>query len=142
MTVEVRTERLRLETRGRNQIIDLSADISDTVRKSGLSEGQATVFAIGSTAGITVIEYEPGLVETDLPALFERLAPYGADYAHHATWGDDNGAAHLRASLLGGSYVVPFQNAMLILGQWQQVVYVDFDTRPRRREIVVQLLGR
>jgi secondary thiamine-phosphate synthase enzyme len=87
------------------------------------------------------VEFEPGLVKTDIPRLFDMLAPYGQNYAHHATWGDDNGSSHLKASLLGCSLVVPFIEGKLLLGNWQQIVYIDFDTRPRSRRIVVQIGG-
>lgn len=107
-----------------------------------MQEGQVTVFAIGSTMGITCVEFEPGLVKTDLPDFFEKIAPYKADYAHHGTWGDDNGAAHVRASLLGSSLVIPFSDGQLILGTWQQIISIDFDTRPRSRKAVVQITGK
>jgi secondary thiamine-phosphate synthase enzyme len=95
----------------------------------------------GSTAGLTTIEYEPGLVQ-DLPAAFERIAPRSARYRHHERWGDDNGHSHVRASLLGPSLVVPVEGGRLLLGTWQQIVLVDFDTRARRRDVVVQLWGQ
>ena len=98
------------------------------------------MFVTGSTAGVTTIEFEPGLLE-DLPAAFERLAPQGLRYRHDETWHDGNGHSHVRASLLGPSLLVPFEDGRLLLGTWQQIVLVDFDNRPRRREIVVQLQG-
>jgi secondary thiamine-phosphate synthase enzyme len=100
----------------------------------------ATVFVVGSTAGITTIEFEPGAV-SDLNRMFEELAPRDAEYQHHLRWGDDNGSSHARAALLGPSIAVPFAEGELLLGQWQQIALFEFDTRPRRREIVVQIVG-
>ena len=100
----------------------------------------ATVFVVGSTAGITTIEFEPGAV-ADLNRVFESLAPRDGEYRHHLRWGDDNGSSHARASLLGPSVAVPFADGALLLGQWQQIALFEFDTRARRREIVVQLVG-
>jgi secondary thiamine-phosphate synthase enzyme len=95
---------------------------------------------VGSTAGITTIEFEPGAVH-DLNAVFESLAPRGAEYRHHLRWGDDNGSSHVRASLLGPSITVPFEDGKLLLGQWQQIALFEFDTRPRRRALVIQVIG-
>lgn len=100
----------------------------------------ATVFVTGSTAGLTTIEYEPGLVH-DLSAAFERLYPKAMEYRHHETWNDDNGHSHVRASMLGPSLAVPFVDGELTLGTWQQIILVDFDTRPRSREFVIQMIG-
>ena len=141
MAIQIVTHRLSLTTRGHTHIIDITPQVQGSINRAGLQQGNATIFAIGSTAGVTTVEFEPGLVETDLPALFEKFAPYGRGYAHNNTWGDDNGAAHLRSSLLGSSLVTPFSDGRLVLGTWQQVIFVDFDTRPRRREVVVQLIG-
>jgi secondary thiamine-phosphate synthase enzyme len=99
------------------------------------------ISAIGSTTGITTVEYEPGLVEHDIAEMLNKLAPYGVNYEHNKTWGDDNGAAHLRSTLIGTSQTIPFENGKLILGTWQQIIFMDFDTRPRNREIVVQITG-
>jgi len=106
-----------------------------------LTQGNATVFAIGSTTGITTIEYEPGLVNQDIREIYEKIAPYGKDYKHNLTWGDDNGAAHLRSMLTGTSLTVPFDNGTFVLGTWQQVVFIDFDTRPRERKVLIQFIG-
>lgn len=140
--MRVQTHTLTIHTQGNNDIIDLTIKVQDYLSASEFHEGTALIFAAGSTAGITTIEYEPGLVETDLKELFEKIAPYGRNYAHNATWGDDNGAAHLRAALLGSSLVVPFSERRLLTGTWQQIVCIDFDTRPRSRKIVVQLQGQ
>ncbi|MFQ5873235.1 MAG: secondary thiamine-phosphate synthase enzyme YjbQ [Dehalococcoidia bacterium] len=132
--------RLRVESQGRCDIIDLTPRIAQEVSSSGLESGTVTVFVAGSTAGITTIEYEPGLVK-DLKEAWERLVSETLDYAHNERWDDDNGHSHIRASLLGPSLTVPFVDNVLTLGTWQQIVLVDFDVRPRSREIVVQLAG-
>jgi secondary thiamine-phosphate synthase enzyme len=134
------TDRVRVETRGDAEILDLTAEVQALVERHGFRAGHALVFVPGSTAGVTTIEFEPGLLH-DLPAAFERLAPRGIRYRHDDTWHDGNGHAHVRASLLGPSLQVPFEDGRLLLGTWQQIVLVDFDNRPRRREIVVQLHG-
>jgi secondary thiamine-phosphate synthase enzyme len=134
------TDSVAVSTRGDSHMIDLTAQVQEVVRRHGFREGQALVFVSGSTAGLTTVEFEPGL-RKDLPAAFERLAPRGLRYAHEETWHDDNGHAHVRASLLGPSLTVPFRDGRLLLGTWQQIVLLDFDTRPRQREVVVQLSG-
>jgi secondary thiamine-phosphate synthase enzyme len=138
MAVQTRT--LSLQTRGRGHILDITSDVARAVRESKMRDGVATLFVPGSTASVTTMEFEPGLVK-DMADLFERLAPSGEEYAHHETGGDDNGASHLRASLLGPSLAVPFAGGRLVLGTWQQVVFIDHDTRPRSREVVVQVMG-
>ena len=134
------TDRVRVATRGETQVLDITPHVAAVVRKHGLRHGQALVFVVGSTAGITTVEYEPGLIE-DLPEAFERLAPRHGDYHHEETWHDGNGYAHVRASLLGCSLTIPIENGEMALGTWQQIVLVDFDNRPRKREVVVQLWG-
>jgi len=140
--MDIFSEQIAFSTKGHSDIVDLTERVQKVISNSKFHEGSVTVFAIGSTAGITTVEYEPGLVETDLPALFDKLAPYNRPYAHDNTWGDDNGAAHLRASLLGASLTVPFVNGSLCLGTWQQIIYIDFDTRPRSRKVIVQVIGK
>lgn len=140
--MELETLFLEFETKGHTDIIDLTNDVQAVIDGQGFDEGNASIFVIGSTGAITTVEYEPGLVKTDLPAFFEKIAPYKFDYAHHGTWGDDNGASHVRASLLGSSLEVPFVKGKLILGTWQQIIFVDFDTHPRSRRVVVQLTGK
>ncbi len=139
--MNITTRRLTYSTKGFTDIVDITEDVQRELSSAGFREGQLTIFAVGSTAAVTIIEFEPGLVQTDIPAVLERIAPYKHDWAHHGTWGDDNGAAHVRASLIGGSYSVPFENGKMILGTWQQLIYIDFDTRAREREVVVQLMG-
>jgi secondary thiamine-phosphate synthase enzyme len=134
------TLRCKLESRGNGHVLDITPEVAVIVRDGPLQEGTATLFVTGSTAGITTLEFEPGLVH-DLTAAFERLYPREMDYRHHERWGDDNGHSHVRASMLGPSLVVPFVDSTLCLGTWQQIVVVDFDTRPRTREYVVQLAG-
>ncbi|MCS6802341.1 MAG: secondary thiamine-phosphate synthase enzyme YjbQ [Chloroflexota bacterium] len=127
-------------TKGNDDVIDLTPALRNAIRESELTRGTATLFVTGSTAGLTTIEFEPGLV-ADLAAAFEAIAPRSRVYAHNERWHDDNGHAHIRAALLGPSLVIPFADRVPLLGTWQQVVLVDFDTRPRRREIVCQLMG-
>jgi secondary thiamine-phosphate synthase enzyme len=134
------TDSVSVSTRGDSHMIDLTARVQELVRHHGFREGQALVFVSGSTAGLTTVEFEPGL-QKDLPAALERLAPRGITYAHEETWHDDNGHAHVRASVVGPSLAVPFKEGQLLLGTWQQIVLIDFDTRPRRRDLVVQLSG-
>jgi secondary thiamine-phosphate synthase enzyme len=138
--MNVLTERIALSTRGEGQMLDLTGTIAGMVERHGLAAGQALVFVPGATAGVTTIEFEPGLVQ-DFPALFERIAPRGARYRHDDTWHDGNGHSHVRASLLGPSLAIPVDDGRLVLGTWQQVVVVDFDNRPREREVVIQLSG-
>jgi secondary thiamine-phosphate synthase enzyme len=134
------TDSLQVRTKGNDDIVDLTERVQGLVAKHGYQEGHALVFVAGSTAGLTTIEYEPGLVE-DLPAAFERIAPRGIAYRHEERWHDGNGHSHVRASLLGPSLIVPFREGRLLLGTWQQIVLVDFDTRARERSVVVQISG-
>lgn len=134
------TREFTLSSRGNCDIMDVTHHVAQAVRESGVVNGTVTVFISGSTAGVTTVEYESGLV-ADLEALFERLAPRGIDYRHDLRWGDGNGHAHVRASLLGASLVVPISGGSLTLGTWQQVVVIDFDNRPRRRTVVLQIMG-
>jgi len=137
----VETHEIQIDTRGDSQVLDVTPRLVDTLRGSRLHSGVATLFVVGSTAGLTTTEFEPGLAQHDLKRCFERLAPENDAYAHEATWHDDNGHAHVRASLLGPSLAVPFVDRRPTLGTWQQVVLIDFDTRPRQRTIVIQLVG-
>ena len=134
------TVSIDVATHGDSHMIDVTLRVQDVVARHGFREGQALVFVPGSTAALTTVEFEPGL-EKDLPAAFERIAPRGMRYEHEEAWHDDNGHSHVRASLLGPSLTVPFREGQLLLGTWQQIVLIDFDTRPRRREVVVQLTG-
>ena len=136
----ISTHRHTIATRGQGDAQDMTSTAAGAVRASGLRAGAVVVFVVGSTAGITTIEFEPGAV-ADFNRLFDDLAPRDADYEHHKRWGDDNGSSHGRAALLGPSLTVPFDDGALTLGTWQQIVLVEFDTRPRRREVVVQVIG-
>ena len=130
-----------VNTRGDCDILDITGQVASAVLESGLREGVVTVFCPGSTGSVTTIEYESGAVE-DLQRALDRIAPPDGDYRHHLRWGDDNGHAHVRAALLGPSLAVPFVDGQLTLGTWQQVVFIDFDTRPRSRRLVVQVVGQ
>jgi secondary thiamine-phosphate synthase enzyme len=136
----VATHRHEVSTNGQGDAHDVTPVVARAIAASGLRVGVATVFVVGSTAGLTTIEFEPGAVH-DLNAVFETLAPRTAEYRHHLRWGDDNGSSHARAALLGPSVTIPFADGALLLGTWQQVALFEFDTRARRREIVVQMIG-
>jgi secondary thiamine-phosphate synthase enzyme len=136
----VTTSRLDVRTAGQGDVCDLTDAIGRAVASAGLDAGTVTVFVTGSTAGITTIEFEPGAV-ADLDRAFERVAPRAGEYAHHLRWGDDNGSSHVRAAMLGPSLTVPVVSGRLALGTWQQVVLVEFDTGPRDRHVVVQIIG-
>lgn len=134
------TKTVTVKTKGHTDIVDISERVAESLRLSNLRNGTLTVFVSGSTAGVTTVEYEPGLLK-DLPEAFEVIAPVGKRYHHDDTWHDGNGYAHVRASLLGPSLTIPFADGNLLLGTWQQVVLIDFDNRPRSREIIVQMFG-
>ena len=134
------THSFTVETRGNTDVLDITGQVAQTVENSALKNGIATVFISGSTGGITTVEFEPGL-RRDLPEIMEKLIPSGQRYHHDDTWHDGNGHAHLRSSLVGTSFTAPFVSGKLTLGTWQQIVFLDFDNRPRRREILVQLMG-
>jgi secondary thiamine-phosphate synthase enzyme len=134
------SERISISTQRECQIIDLTDKIKRVVAKSKIKDGLANIFVPGSTGAITTIEYEPGLLK-DLPVALERLFPKDIEYAHQETWHDWNGHSHVRASFMGPSLSVPIVKAELQLGTWQQVVFIELDVRPRRREIWIQVLG-
>jgi secondary thiamine-phosphate synthase enzyme len=138
----VKTEHIQVGTRGNNHVIDITEEVCRAVAGSGLSDGVVTLFNVGSTAGLTTTEFEPGLANRDLAAAFERVAPEAGRYAHEQTWHDDNGHSHVRASLLGPSLSVPFVDGRLTLGTWQQIILVDFDTQARTRTVVCQIVGQ
>jgi len=137
----IKTEQIHVKTKGNSQVIDITGQVGEAVAGCGLTAGVVTLFHVGSTGGLTTTEYEPGLVNHDLKAAFERIAPEDAQYEHEKTWDDDNGHSHVRASLLGPSLSVPFVDGRLTLGTWQQIILVDFDTRARARTVVCQILG-
>ena len=133
-------KKIALDSKGFNDIHDISAGLIAHLADSGLSDGHVIVFVPGATGAITTIEYEPGLLK-DFPEMLEKIAPMGVSYHHDRTWHDGNGYAHLRASLIGPSLTIPFEGGKLILGTWQQVIFLDFDNRPRQRELHVQIYG-
>lgn len=130
----------RISTRGRCDVLDISGQVSRIVGESQVKQGVANVSGRGSTLGITTLEFEPGAV-ADLARALERIAPMNHDYAHNARWGDDNGYAHLRSALIGTSKSFPVRGGTLALGTWQQIVFCDFDSGPREREVTVTILG-
>ena len=136
----IRTTEISIDTAGHCDVHDITDRLNRAIDESGIDEGQILAFVPGSTAGITTIEFEPGLIR-DIQEFFESLLPEGRDYHHHATWGDDNGSSHVRAALVKPSLTIPFVQRRMLLGTWQQVVFVDFDTRSRKRKIVVQIIG-
>jgi secondary thiamine-phosphate synthase enzyme len=136
----VETTRHEIVTTGQGDIQDLTPLVSHVIQESSLDAGLATIAVVGSTAGITTIEFEPGAV-ADLNRVWEHLAPRDGQYEHHLRWGDDNGSSHVRAAMLGPSLSIPFDRGRLCVGTWQQIVLIEFDTRARSREIVVQLIG-
>ncbi len=134
------SKKLSLQTRGNGDTHDITSAVERAVRESGLASGTVTLFCPSSTTGLTTIEFEPGAV-SDLKRVFDEIVPADREYRHNERWGDGNGHSHIRAALLGASLAVPFVGQKLMLGTWQQVIYVDFDTRPRSREIVAQIMG-
>ena len=137
----VKTETIKVKTKGNCDVVNITERVSEVVAQSDMREGTVTVFNVGSTAGITTTEYEPGLVNYDIETAFEKIAPEHARYEHEETWHDDNGHAHVRASLLGPSLSVPVVDGRLTLGTWQQIILVDFDTRSRTRTVICQIVG-
>ncbi len=131
---------ISFSTKGKLDVIDLSGQLRDILAKTGMKNGQVHLFAVGSTGGLTTIEYEPGL-KKDIQEFFDKLVPYGIDYHHHQTWHDDNGSSHLQASLLKPNISIPLQDGEMVLGTWQQVIFIDFDTKARKRTVHCQLMG-
>jgi secondary thiamine-phosphate synthase enzyme len=138
--VKILNNRINVKTKGNEDFIDITRQLAKLCDTSGLANGIMTVFIPGSTAGIATFEYEPGLTR-DLKEFYDKVAPPNIRYHHDETWGDANGFSHVRATLTGPSMVIPFENGKLLLGTWQQVVLMEFDNRPRQRNIVVQLMG-
>ena len=134
------TEYLNIPTRGNTDIINITEEVDSKLKQKKIKNGIVNVSIAGSTAGFTTCEYEPGLIQ-DLKDIFEKLIPQDGKYAHNETWQDGNGHSHLRASLLGPSVTIPFSDNSLILGMWQQIVFIDFDNRPRKRKITLQFIG-
>lgn len=138
--LEIITKEIELKTRGNTQIVDITSSVQNLLSDTNFSEGQVSVFARGSTGGITTIEYEPGLLE-DLPNFLEKIIPQNKNYEHNKTWHDGNGYAHLRSALIKTSLTVPFADHRLLLGTWQQIIFIDFDNRPRHRTLIAQFIG-
>jgi len=134
------TKKISLQTKGQCDIIDITPQVEQQVAETGINSGTATLFVTGSTAGISTIEFESGLL-SDFKGMWERNVPQNIPYEHDRRWGDGNGYSHVRASLLGASLVIPFNDKRLTLGTWQQIVLVDFDNRPRSRQIILQIMG-
>ena len=134
------TKKISLQTKGECDIINITPQVEQQVAETDIKNGIVTLFVAGSTAGISTIEFESGLL-TDFQGMWERNVPKNITYDHDRRWGDGNGYSHVRASLLGASLVIPFSDKKLTLGTWQQIVVVDFDNRPRSRQIIVQIMG-
>jgi secondary thiamine-phosphate synthase enzyme len=139
--MEIETHSFEVKTKGNNDIIDITDNVNSRIVNAGFIEGNALIFIGGSTAGITTIEYEPGLLK-DYPDFFEKIIPSKITYKHDNTWHDGNGYAHVRAALQGASFTVPFKDKKLLLGTWQQIILVDFDNRSRNRKVIVQITGK
>ncbi|MHA1916831.1 MAG: secondary thiamine-phosphate synthase enzyme YjbQ [Candidatus Ranarchaeia archaeon] len=140
LNMKILSNDFSVSTSGEIDIIDLTPDVQNEVSKNGIQQGTVTVFVAGSTAAITTIEYEPGLLK-DLPLAIERLFPKNINYNHELTWHDGNGHSHIRASFLGQSFTVPIINNKLVLGTWQQIILVELDVKPRTRKIIIQIIG-
>lgn len=139
MIAEHRT--IQVSTRGNDHILDLTGDIQGIVAETGVTTGQVVLMVKGSTGALTTLEFEPGLVNHDMAAAMEKIAPRDGRYRHEETWHDDNGHSHVRASLIGPALALPVVDGAIPLGTWQQIVFVDFDTRPRQRTIHVSVMG-
>ncbi len=138
--MKIITDYVPISTKGFTDIVDITAEVGAAIKRSEINSGTITVFISGSTAGITTIEYEPGLLR-DIPEAMDKIAPMNKRYHHDDTWGDGNGFAHVRAAMLGCSLTVPFNAGRMLLGTWQQIVVIDFDNRSRKREVVLQIMG-
>jgi secondary thiamine-phosphate synthase enzyme len=136
----VSTKIIKIQSKGENDMIDLTEKVSSLVAKSGITNGNATIFVSGSTGSVTTIEFEPGLIH-DFPEMLKRMAPKNLDYGHEKMWHDGNGHSHVKASLLGPSLTIPFIDSQLRLGTWQQIVFLELDTRSRNRDLILQVIG-
>ncbi|KAG2480688.1 MAG: hypothetical protein NPMRth3_310005 [Nitrosopumilales archaeon] len=134
------TKQIKISSKSENDIIDITEQVADAISESGISNGTITVFVSGSTGAITTIEYEPGLVK-DFPEMLSRVAPDDINYEHEQRWHDGNGRSHVKASLVGPSLTIPFKDGQLLLGTWQQIVFLELDTRARTRTLVLQIIG-
>jgi len=136
----IRLDYIDIETQGKEEMVDITDHLRQIVLESGITNGSVLVFVPGATGALSTIEYEPGLVR-DFPQLMEKLIPQKQQYYHNETWHDGNGHSHLRATLIGPSLTIPFEETRLILGTWQQVIFLEFDNKPHRRRIAVQVSG-
>jgi secondary thiamine-phosphate synthase enzyme len=139
--IQIITDTIFLSTKGNSDIVDITPQIQEIISRSDMEEGQVTVFASGATAAVSTVEFEPGLL-MDIPDALNRIAPVNGAYHHDAAWGDGNGNSHVRATLIGASLTVPFVNRTMLLGTWQQIIFIDCDNRARQRRIPVQLIGK
>jgi len=140
LIMKILTDHISFDTKGNTDIIDITPQVDQKLTDSGLKDGSVLIFVSGATGALTTIEYEPGLVK-DLSDALERLAPRGLEYEHNLRWGDGNGHSHIRASFLGPSLTVPFAGGKLMLGTWQQIIFIDLDNRSRTRKLIVQITG-
>ena len=136
----VETTKHQINTKGQGDVKDVTSLVSRVISDSSIKAGLATIVVVGSTAGITTIEFEPGAI-ADLNRVWDQLAPRDGEYEHHLRWGDDNGSSHVRAAMLGPSISLPFEHGRLCIGTWQQIVLIEFDTRARSRDVIVQLIA-
>lgn len=139
--MKIETEYIKFDTLGNSDIINITPRVDEVLKRTGLNTGCATIFVPGATGALTTIEYEAGLIK-DLQDALDRLAPEEMEYRHDLKWGDGNGHSHIRASLLGPGITIPFTGGRLILGTWQQIIFIDMDNRPRNRKLVVQIIGQ
>lgn len=138
--MKILTEKLSVDTKGNCDIVNITDNVQAFISKQNMREGNVTVFAVGSTASISTVEYEPGL-RKDIPQILDKLIPSKQKYFHNDTWGDNNGHAHIRSTLFGCSQTIPFIKGELLLGTWQQIILLDFDERPRVRKVIMQIIG-
>jgi secondary thiamine-phosphate synthase enzyme len=138
--LKITSKRINFKTREETDIIDITGEVTNAIKASEIRNGIVTVFVPGATGAVTTIEYEPELLK-DLPAMLERIAPKEIEYEHEKRWHDGNGHSHVRASLLGPSITVPFEDGRLTLGTWQQIIFIELDNKSRSREIVLQIMG-
>jgi secondary thiamine-phosphate synthase enzyme len=136
----VSTKIIKIQSKGENDMVNLTEKVSHLVAKSGITNGIATIFVSGSTGSVTTIEFEPGLIH-DFPEMLKRMAPKNLDYGHEKMRHDGNGHSHVKASLLGPSLTIPFIDSQLCLGTWQQIIFLDLDTRSRNRDLILQVIG-
>jgi len=138
--LRVISKTIQLSSKGQDDVIDITKQVSNVVKDSNIENGTVTIFVVGSTAAVTTIEYEPGLIN-DFPEMLSRIIPKNIEYEHDNTWHDGNGHSHVRASLVGPSLTVPIINGKLTLGTWQQIVLLEMDTRPRNRTLILQIMS-